>query len=63
MLLSQSQDNLLALANHYKIKKEVNMIEYDFFLNDPVDKKGRPLKIHSHFQDKHLDFSPNDYYK
>jgi hypothetical protein len=30
MLLFQSIPNLLLLANRYKIKKEVNMIEVDF---------------------------------
>jgi len=26
------------------------MVQIDFFLNDPVDSKGRPLKLNSYFR-------------
>lgn len=43
-LLSQSTDNILNLAARHRIIKELNMEEIDFTLNDPSDRKGRPIR-------------------
>lgn len=43
-LLSQSTDNILTLAARHQIVKEFNMDEIDFTLNEPTDKKWRPIR-------------------
>lgn len=49
-LLSHSVENFMKLADRHNIMKEVNMKEIDFYLNDPVDRAQRPLRIHSYFR-------------
>lgn len=43
-LLSQSTDNILNLAARHEIIKELNMVEIDFTLNEPSDRRGRPIR-------------------
>ena len=46
-LLSQSDQNLLIVSTKIRMKKKIDMTDIDFHLNDPTDRKGRPLKYSS----------------
>jgi hypothetical protein len=50
IFLTLSEDNLTKVADRYRIKKEVYSSYLDFYVNDPVDSLGRPLKFHSSLQ-------------
>lgn len=49
MFLSLSEGNLLKAAEAYSIKKEIYPSYIDFYINDPCNSDGRPLKFHSTF--------------
>ncbi len=54
LFLNMNTDNLLRVANRYRIKKEVDYTFLDFYLNDPTTHDGRPIKFNSKFKsDKH----------
>lgn len=50
MFLNLSTTNRLRMAAKFRIKKEVDYSNVDFFLNDPCGKDYRPLKLHSSFK-------------
>lgn len=54
LFLNMNTDNLLKVANRYRIKKEVDYTFIDFYLNDPTTRDERPIKFNSKFKsDKH----------
>lgn len=54
LFLTLSTENLLRVANKYRIKKEVEYTHFDFFLNDPTSHDDRPIKLNSKFiSDRH----------
>jgi hypothetical protein len=53
LFLNINVDNLLRVANKYRIKKEVDYTFFDFFLNDPTTKDDRPIKLHSKCKSDH----------
>ncbi len=50
LVLSLPTENLLRVANKYRIKKEVDYSAFDFYLNDPCSEDGRPLRLNSKFK-------------
>lgn len=38
------------MADKVELKKEMDMRGIDYTINDPTDKKGRPIKFHSYFR-------------
>lgn len=49
LFLSLGTNNLLRVANRYRIKKEVEYTHFDFFLNNPTTDDLRPIRLHSKF--------------
>ncbi len=49
-LLSQSNQNLMKMADKVELKKEMDMRDIDYTINTPTDKKGRPIKFNSYFK-------------
>lgn len=47
LFLNLSVENRIKMAARYKMKKEIDYSQIDFFINDPTGKDSRPLKVHS----------------
>ena len=50
LLLSQKIKNLIRAANIFQIKKQIDYAQIDLYVNDPTDRKGRPVKFNSMFK-------------
>lgn len=44
ILLSQTTENILKSADHFRIKKEIDYSQIDLFMNEPVDELQRPYQ-------------------
>ena len=44
ILIKQNISNLMKAADRFKIKKQVDYSQLDLFMNEPVDKLGRPFQ-------------------
>ena len=54
LLLNLSSENMLKVAQKFKIKKNIDYTSFDFYLNDPTLSDERPIKMNSIFKSKDL---------
>lgn len=47
LYLNLGQENLMKVANKYRIKKSIDTTNFDFSLNDPIARDNRPIKLNS----------------
>lgn len=50
LFLTMNTQNLLRVANKYRIKKEVDFTSFDYYLNDPTTSDSRPVRLNTKFK-------------
>lgn len=50
LFLTMNTENLLRVANKYRIKKEIDFTAFDFYLNDPTTPDNRPIRMNGKFK-------------